>query len=69
MKDLRARERLEELRGLTDLPAQLESASVDCAHFGGSNAFRVHQRRSKGELQREFLLCAFRGLWEGLEKL
>ena len=39
---------------------------MDCSHFWGGKAFRDHQWRSEGELQREFLLRALRGIWQVL---
>src|SRR5712692_520966 len=50
IKGPRGPERPEELRGLTDLPAQLERASVDCSHFWGGKAFSDHQWQSQGAL-------------------
>src|SRR5712692_7102050 len=69
IKEPRVDERWDELRGLTNLLAQRERARVDCFHFWGCKAFRVRQWPSKGDLQREFLLHAFSGVWQGLEQL
>ncbi len=58
---------LRNLERLAHLQTQLLRAGVGLFHFGGTLPLRGYQRRSKTQLERQFLVDSGGGVGQGLE--